>query len=241
MKFNYRWLLLIPVLLVAVALGILIPRLLSGEDDSGETAVITEGSLSAQDEEQVKQILDQIGNYETLLQATPDDVEVLKPLADDYSDLARIEKDSQLTNDSFKHYKAAVDNYRKILALQPGNAPVRLALALAYDGLLMRDVAYRELTNFTVDQLSAMETDDTELLIDAALLYQEGFRLLPQSETLLQKATTLEPDNARAWLSLGFVIKSEGRTDEANAAFNKVIEIDPDSDYAQGAREYLGQ
>lgn len=238
--FNYKWLLLIPVLIVAIGMGVLIPMLLSS-DSAEQPDIIKEAGLSAQAEEGVKRILEQIASYEELLVATPDDVEVLKPLADNYYDLAKLEEQNQLTNDSYGHFKAAVDNYRKVLALQPDNGPVRLNLALAYNGLLMRDVASRELDVFSVTDLGALDTSDTELLIDAALFYQEELGRLPEAGALLTRATTIEPDNSRAWLSLGFVFRSEGRTAEAKTVFDKVIAIDPNSSYAEGAREYLGQ
>lgn len=240
MNIDYKWLLLIPVLLVAVGLGLLIPRLVSDGGDE-QLDIVAEGNLSAQAEEQVNQMVEEIDNYERLLRAAPDDIEILKPLADDYFDLAELEEQNQLTNDAFKHYKAAVDNYRKILSLQPQNVPVRLSLALAYNGLRMRDVAYRELASLNISDLGAVDTSDTSLLIDAGLLYQEGYGLLTEAQTLLARATVLEPDNSRAWLSLGYVLKAEGRAAEANAAFEKVIEIDANSDYAQAARDYLGQ
>ncbi|MHB8968114.1 MAG: tetratricopeptide repeat protein [Thermoleophilia bacterium] len=238
--FNYKWLLLIPVLLVAIGFGVLIPMVLSSDSEE-QPDIIKEAGLSAQAEEGVKRMLEQISSYEELLTTAPDDVDVLKPLADNYYDLAKLEEQNQLTNDAFGHYKAAVDNYRKVLAVQPDNGPARLSLALAYNGLLMRDVAFRELQVFTVESLSALDTTDTDLLIDAALFYQEEFSLLPEAEALLGRATAVEPDNSRAWLSLGFVLRSQGRTAEATAAFEKVIAIDPNTSYADGAREYLGQ
>lgn len=238
--FNYKWLLLIPVLLVAIGLGFLIPMVLSSGSDE-QPDIIKEAGLSAEAEEGVRQILDQIASYEELLVSTPDDVEVLKPLADNYFDLAKLEEQNKLTNDAFGHFKAAVDNYRKVLVLQPDNGPVRLNLALAYNGLLMRDVASRELDVFSVESLGAIDTSDTALLIDAALFYQEELGRLPEAEALLVRATTIEPDNSRAWLSLGFVLRSQGRTGEATTAFEKVIAIDPNTSYAEGAREYLGQ
>ncbi|RJQ44250.1 MAG: hypothetical protein C4534_06735 [Gaiellales bacterium] len=239
MNFSYKWLLLIPVLLVAIGLGLLIPRLLS--DDTEELGIVSEGSLSAEAEARVAEILAQIEDYEKLLEASPGDVGILMPLAGSYYELAKVEEQYQQTNDSFRHFKSAVDYYRQALELQPENDAIRLSLALSYSGLRMGDVALREIESLSVSDLESLGTNDTSLLIDAGLLYQEEYSRAAEAEILLVKATTLEPENQRAWLSLGFVRRSAGKTSEANAALEKVIAIDPTSDYAQAAQEYLTQ
>lgn len=239
MKFNYKWLLLLPVLLVAVGLGILIPRLM--DNDGEDLAIVNEAGLSAEAEARVDDLLEQIGNYEKLLQSSPDDVEVILSLADAYSDLGKIEAEYEKMNDSFTHFKAAVDNYRRVQQLSPDDKEIYLKLALAYDGLLMTDVAYRELASYTPDDLAAAQVGDASLLIDAGLLYQEEYGRSAEAISLLQRATSLQPEDQRAWLSLGFIFRSAGMNDEASVAFNQVIALGPDSDYAQSAREYLGQ
>ena len=240
MKFNYKWLLLIPLLLVAIGFGFLIPRLFNDEENE-DLSIMQEGGLSAQAEARVQQMLDQIDNYEKLLESSSDDVEILLPLADNYYDLAKLEEENQQINDSYKHYKSAVDYYQHVLQLQPENIAARLSLALSYSGLLMGDVAMREIETLTGSELSALDTTDTDLLIDAGLMYQEDYGRPEEAEILLIKATTQEPENQRAWLSLGFVLSAAGKTTEASAAFEQVIAINPNSDYAQAAEQYLVQ
>lgn len=48
----------------------------------------------------------------------------------------------------------------------------------------------------------------------------------------LRKVTELQPDSAEAWRDLGDALAAEGRTDEANEAFGKVLEIDPEDELA---------
>jgi tetratricopeptide (TPR) repeat protein len=44
----------------------------------------------------------------------------------------------------------------------------------------------------------------------------------------LRRLTELAPDDAGAWRDLGDALASEGRTDEAHAAFEKALELDPE-------------
>ncbi len=55
---------------------------------------------------------------------------------------------------------------------------------------------------------------------------------------LLRKVVRREPDNADAWNWLGFSYRSVARFDEALAAYDKALAIDPDH---RGANEYLGE
>jgi tetratricopeptide (TPR) repeat protein len=231
-------------------------------DGDDELNIIEEGNLSSQAEADVNESLEQIQDYEQLLEATPDDIEILKPLADNYFTLAELEASSGLTNDSFGHYKSAADNYRKILTLQPDNASVRLSLGLAYDGLLMREVAYRELRSVQSNDpvalfdlanayikvglyteakqsLDAIQTDDPETLINIALAYAEELQLYTEAEAAVARATEIDLDNQRAWLTLGFILKSAGKDAEATVALEKAIEIDPHSPIAEEAQSFL--
>ena len=48
----------------------------------------------------------------------------------------------------------------------------------------------------------------------------------------LQKVAELQPASAEAWRDLGDALAAEGRTEEANDAFRKVLEIDPEDEVA---------
>lgn len=55
---------------------------------------------------------------------------------------------------------------------------------------------------------------------------------------LLQDVVKQQPRNADAWNYLGFALRKLNRTDEAFAAYNEALLIDPKHD---GANEYLGE
>ena len=55
---------------------------------------------------------------------------------------------------------------------------------------------------------------------------------------LLEGVTETQPNNADAWNYLGFAYRNVQRNDEAFAAYNKALLIDPKHD---GANEYLGE
>src|ERR1700737_4215447 len=65
--------------------------------------------------------------------------------------------------------------------------------------------------------------DDVELLILAGRAGVETDD--DQAVAYLQRATELAPDNALAWNHLGEALATEGRTEEADAAFRKSVEL----------------
>jgi tetratricopeptide (TPR) repeat protein len=48
----------------------------------------------------------------------------------------------------------------------------------------------------------------------------------------LQRVSELQPDSAEAWRDLADALAAEGRTEEANEAFRKVLEIEPEDEVA---------
>lgn len=72
--------------------------------------------------------------------------------------------------------------------------------------------------------------DDVELLLLAGRAAIEIDA--PDAVTHLQRATELAGDDARTWHALGEALATEGRTDEANAAFRRAVELDPDDQIA---------
>jgi Flp pilus assembly protein TadD len=77
--------------------------------------------------------------------------------------------------------------------------------------------------------------DDAELLILAG---RAGIEVDAEDAVdQLRRATEHAPRNAAAWHHLGEALATEGRTDEADAAFRRAVELDPDD---QGALTHLG-
>jgi tetratricopeptide (TPR) repeat protein len=55
----------------------------------------------------------------------------------------------------------------------------------------------------------------------------------------LKRGTTVMPSYQRIWLSLGFVLTSKGKNEEAKPALQKAIELDPNTDMGQEAKRIL--
>jgi Flp pilus assembly protein TadD len=72
--------------------------------------------------------------------------------------------------------------------------------------------------------------DDVELLVLAG---RAGLELdADDAVDQLKRATELAPSDASAWHHLGEALATEGRTEEADAAFRRAVELDPDDQVA---------
>ncbi|MCL4472702.1 MAG: hypothetical protein M1539_01580 [Actinobacteria bacterium] len=139
-----KWLLLIPVLAVALALGYLIPtKLLSGDSGSADASADKQKNPALQ--VQLADIRDRITAYEALLQRNPGDLDALRGLGDSYLEEGQAQGENNQTNDSYRSYKNAVDQYRKYLAIKPDFVEVRIDMGLSYSYLQMIDISLREL------------------------------------------------------------------------------------------------
>lgn len=87
------------------------------------------------------------------------------------------------------------------------------------------------------DQYLALE-DSPAARVDRALCqYYKGDTEAAATE--LSEITTASPDYAPAWANLGMLYETQGRTDEARAAYEKASELDPNDEY--GAYSYAQQ
>jgi len=78
--------------------------------------------------------------------------------------------------------------------------------------------------------------DAPEALLEAeAMIEDEDFE---DAIELLEELVDMEPRNADGWNLLGFSYRKTGELDEAFAAYNKALLIDPTH---PGANEYLGE
>lgn len=80
--------------------------------------------------------------------------------------------------------------------------------------------------------------DDVDALhVGGIIAFQQG-----EMETALKlvgKAVELDPAFTAAYLNLGLIYQSLGKTDEAGACFHKVLELDPDQGEAKAYLETL--
>ncbi len=188
MNSNLKWLLLIPVLAIAIALGYLIPTQLMKGDDNGDDASNQQQNQAAQIE--IADVQTRIDDYTQVLARQPDDPDVLRVLADTYYQLGTIQSGSGQVNESYRSQKAAVDNYRKYLAVRPNDAEVMIDLGLSYAELQMIDIAIRELNNAVTlaptnqrawHSLGWVHYQWGNNLTDAKVAWQKSYDLNPNS------------------------------------------------------------
>ena len=90
---------------------------------------------------------------------------------------------------------------------------------------------------------AAGTTDDAPKQPAASGLYETAVERVGQENyqaavPLLEQVVEAEPGNADAWNYLGFSLRKLNRVDEAFAAYDQALRIDPEH---AGANEYLGE
>lgn len=219
MSDNLKWFLLIPVVIVAIAMGFLVPKLLGGSGGEGDQAEAIrggeqEGSQAMQVEiDDAKQKIDA---YQDLVNRNPGDLDALRGLADNYYDLGTLQSEDNQQNEAYVSYKTAVDNYRKFLALQPDNPDVQVDIGLCYAYMEMAEVAERQLKAVT----------------------EAGPNWAAERCNVHDCQKTWQ----RALHSLGWVQWQRlGKVDEAKVALRKSYELNPDSPLGQESKRFLDE
>ncbi|MCX5697877.1 MAG: tetratricopeptide repeat protein [Candidatus Omnitrophica bacterium] len=109
-----------------------------------------------------------------------------------------------------KKYQSALDMYRIILELSPGDAQAHFYIADIYEQLHNRPAAERELKKSL-----ELAPDYADALNYLGYLYIEENRNLGAAETMINKALKIEPDNGAYLDSLGWLYFKKGKTKEA--------------------------
>lgn len=215
MNDNLKWLLLIPVIIVAVALGFLVPKVLNGAGGQGDEAAA--GKQQEVDQALQADIDDaqqKIDAYQELADRNPGDMDALRGLSDNYYDLGMLQGEGGQQNEAYVSFKKAVDGYRKYLALQPDNPDVQVDLGLCYAYMDMAEVAER--------QLQAVAQAGPNWPVD------------------LCNARDCQKTWQRAWHSLGWVQWQRlSKTDEAKVALQKSYDLNPNSPLGQESKRFL--
>ncbi len=81
---------------------------------------------------------------------------------------------------------------------------------------------------------------DIDTFNDLGLAYHYTGNSDLAEETLI-KGVEIAPEFQRIWLSLGYVLKSAGKNEEARSVLQKTVEMDFDSEVGQEAIRMLGQ
>jgi tetratricopeptide (TPR) repeat protein len=160
-----------------------------------------------------------IAKYEQALAANP-------ALAEVHGDIARIYSEQG-------KYDEAAAAYKKFLEAKPDNQEAKLELATLYLQQKKIDEAKALLGGASLDSITNPYT-----------LYNlgVGFYNAQQTDEALkywEKAVTLDPKMTDAWLQMGFAYYAAGNTAKAKEALQKVIELEPGSENAKSAQEFL--
>ena len=116
---------------------------------------------------------------------------------------------------------AAVTHGERALALDPGSAPVHVALAVIYAG---REEYGRALD--ALDRALALDPGNAEAVRRQAMVYRDQGRF-EEAEAAYLRAVTLRPDYWRGYNSLGVFYYSTGRLDEAIATYKGALTVTP--------------
>ncbi|MEK7817315.1 MAG: tetratricopeptide repeat protein [Actinomycetota bacterium] len=141
MSGNRKWLLLIPLFIAVVALAYIIPKVFGGDSGDKDSTVKQSQAI----ETEVADLQLQIDAYGEMLKRNPNDLMALRGLGDMYLQKGFVESEGGDLSQPARSYKAAVDNYRRYLAIKPDDVELRIDLGLAYSYLEMIDIAVREL------------------------------------------------------------------------------------------------
>ena len=199
MKGNMKWLLLVPVFALALALGYLIPtQLLSGGGGDEQSADNSQKSQAARIE--IEDIQSRLNDYQTVLSRNPGDIDVVRVLADTYYEMGTIQGENGDINDSYRSFKNAVDQYLKYLSVKPDNVEVMTDLGLAYGDLQMPEIALRELKAAV-----ALAPGNQRAWHSLGWVQYTGASNLPEAKIAWQKSYDLDPNSPTGKESKSFL------------------------------------
>jgi tetratricopeptide (TPR) repeat protein len=141
-------------------------------------------------------------------------------------------------------YDEAKKYYEKAIELQPDYMNAYYGLFTVCSRLKLQDEAKKYLETFkklkaeerqvlmdrnkVFDDIIMIRSSLAETYSDVGQVYQrEGY--LQETERLLQRALTLDPDNAECLMKLGAIFQASNRLPDALRIYEKVVEIEPDN------------
>ncbi len=125
--------------------------------------------------------------------------------------------------------------YAATLQTDPTNEAALLGMAVAYRQLEQpaKQAEYLE-------KLAAVKPTDASVQLQLATIYMSAeARDYQAAVRVLNKATTLDPSNADAFLQLGSALRGAGDTNAAILAWNRYLALAPDGAMAATVKEQL--
>lgn len=114
----------------------------------------------------------------------------------------------------------AIQIYRQLLALEPGNLAARNNLALLFESSGEPEMA--------IDELNAAlrhHPDQVDILVNRGAI-QGTLKRYAEAEADLRRAIRLSPGHGGAHFNLGLVLWKKGLPDEASDEFRRAVEAD---------------
>jgi tetratricopeptide (TPR) repeat protein len=124
-----------------------------------------------------------------------------------------------------KQPRAAIDAYRDMLAIDPGNEFARLML-----GNLLAETGDRAGAAEELRRLTEINPAHADAWFNLGYLHEEGDQL-DDAERCFRRALDLRASLDRAWYGLGLVLVRAGRLEEAVDAFRHNVKLQPFSPY----------
>jgi tetratricopeptide (TPR) repeat protein len=120
-----------------------------------------------------------------------------------------------------REHAAAVEEYKKALALLPNDASLHNKLGVVYQGLGKDELARRE-----YERAVALNPRHASAWNNLGTL-EHAQRRFKQAIRAYRKATELRPQLASPWMNMGAAQLALGRVEEGLAAYRQAFELDP--------------
>lgn len=126
----------------------------------------------------------------------------------------------------------------KLLSMQEFNIDLNDPLAMASRGDQFFESGNYIQAIGLYEKTLELKPDDADTFNDLGLAYFYTGRPVIAVDTL-KKGTKADPSFQRIWISLGFVLSSSGRIEEAKSALSKAVEINPDNEIGIESKRML--
>jgi TolB-like protein/Tfp pilus assembly protein PilF len=131
---------------------------------------------------------------------------------------------------SAERSQQAIAEFDRAIALDPDFAEAyarKARIELVSYWLAVGPRALREQARESVARAHRLAPDNIETLLAQALEYYYGDLDYTRADSALKKVLALAPNHAEAWETIAYVARRDGRFDDAMAAFERSLSINP--------------